>query len=60
MAEIINLRMARKRKKRADDAARADTNRLAFGRSKIEKARTGAEKTLAERQLESRRLDKEE
>jgi len=60
MAEIINLRMARKRKKRADDAAQAETNRLVFGRGKMEKARTEAEKTLAERRLDSQRLDKDD
>ena len=37
MAEIINLRMARKARARREAAARADVNRAAFGRTKAEK-----------------------
>lgn len=37
MGEIINLRRARKAKSRADDAAKADDNRVAFGRPKKQK-----------------------
>ena len=37
MAEIINLRRARKQKQRIEDAATAEANRLKFGRSKSEK-----------------------
>lgn len=37
MAEIINLRRARKAKARADAARQADANRLAFGRTKAER-----------------------
>ena len=36
MAEIINLRQARKNKARADKEARAAQNRVAFGRTKAE------------------------
>ena len=39
MAEIINLRMARKAKQRADAAQTAAENRARFGRNKGEKAR---------------------
>lgn len=59
MAEIINLRMARKRKKRAEDAAQADANRLTFGRSKTEKNRTDAENTRTQRLLDAQRLDED-
>ena len=57
MAEIINLRKARKEAKRADDARRAAENRLAHGRSKAERAseRKKAERYL--RDLEAHRID---
>ena len=44
MADIINLRMARKAKARADSAAQADANRARFGRTKAEKAAAAAER----------------
>jgi hypothetical protein len=47
MAEIVNLRLARKAKKRAADRNEAAANRAKFGRDKGEKARQTAE---AERQ----------
>lgn len=43
MAEIINLRTARKARARADAAAKADANRAAFGRTKEEKRAAKAE-----------------
>lgn len=43
MAEVINLRMARKARKRADAVAEADANRAKFGRSKAEKRTDGDE-----------------
>lgn len=57
MAEIINLRRARKMKKRDDAARQADANRLAFGRSKHDRDLARQEKTLAERKLDGHRLD---
>ena len=45
MGEIVNLRMARKRKARAEDAKAAEQNRVLHGRSRAEKqadARTKA------------------
>lgn len=38
MAEIINLRAARKAKDRLDARAKGDENAVKFGRSKAEKA----------------------
>ena len=38
MAEIVNLRLARKARKRTDDQSQAAANRAKFGRSKAEKA----------------------
>jgi hypothetical protein len=52
MGEIVNLRIARKRKARADAASQADQNRITFGRTKQER-----ELTKAERALESKKLD---
>ncbi|MCE7797941.1 DUF4169 family protein [Sphingobium sufflavum] len=52
MAEIINLRTARKARKRADDATLAEQNRAKFGRTKGEKERDRIE---AERLV--RRID---
>ncbi len=57
MAEIVNLRRARKAKAREDAAAKADTNRLAHGRTKAEKAGQKAERTRGDRHLDGRRLD---
>lgn len=38
MAEIVNLRAARKAKDRADARAKGDENAVKFGRTKAEKA----------------------
>ena len=43
MAEIVNLRRARKNKARADAAAQASVNRAAFGRTGAEKQAAKAE-----------------
>jgi Domain of unknown function (DUF4169) len=43
MAEVINLRLARKAKARADKTAQAASNRAAFGESKATKAARKAE-----------------
>jgi Domain of unknown function (DUF4169) len=42
--EIINLRRARKRRAREDDAARAAENRARFGRTKAQKERDEIER----------------
>lgn len=52
MAEIVNLRMARKHKKRADKEKQAEENRVKFGRSKRER-----QKSKAVSDLEKRKLD---
>ncbi|HZH08844.1 MAG TPA: DUF4169 family protein [Microvirga sp.] len=59
MAEIINLRQARKQKARAEKEARADRNRIAFGRTKAEKELTKAERDMAQRRLDSHKRDDE-
>jgi hypothetical protein len=59
MAEIINLRQARKQKARAEKEARADQNRIAFGRTKADKELTKAEREMARRRLDSHKRDDE-
>jgi hypothetical protein len=60
MAEIINLRQARKHKARAEKEARADQNRISFGRTKAEKELTKAERDLANRRIDSHKRDDNE
>lgn len=57
MAEIVNLRLARKQKARADKDARAEQNRVTFGRSKAEKQKTAAEKARADRHVDGHKRD---
>lgn len=57
MAEIVNLRKARKAKARADKEAQAAENRIKFGRSKAERNVGAASKRLAERKLEAHRRE---
>ncbi len=49
MAEIVNLRLARKRKERSEKERAAEQNRISHGRSKAEKqsAKTLQEKSSA-------------
>ena len=58
MAELINLRAARKRAKREKDEARAQTNRLAHGQSKRLHVCDAAERMKNERDLDRHRIDK--
>ncbi len=57
MADIINLRRARKAKARSADAVRAAENRSAFGRPKAERDRLAAEQEGAARRLEGHRRE---
>jgi hypothetical protein len=52
MADIINLRTARKRKARDEKAETAAQNRVVFGRTKAERDRVDAEKLLAKQKLD--------
>ena len=60
MGEIVNLRQARKQRTRAEKEKTAEGNRLAFGRTKAEKASTQAERDKATRALDGHRLPDEE
>ena len=60
MAEIINLRRARKAKSRADEAARADDNRVVFGRPKKQKTLQQRRTVLETDRHEGHRLERGE
>lgn len=55
MGEVVNLRLARKAKRRAAQAATASANRAAFGRTKSEKDAARAERDRQERTLDGAR-----
>ena len=55
--EILNLRLARKRKERAERERVADENRARFGRSKAEAKRETAQRALDEARLGGHRRD---
>jgi hypothetical protein len=57
MAEIINLRKARKAKARAEKDAAAAENREKFGRPKEERNLNEASKDLLDRKLDAHRRD---
>ncbi|MCA0304131.1 MAG: DUF4169 family protein [Proteobacteria bacterium] len=59
MAEIVNLRRARKDKERRTRESEADANRRRFGRTKAEKAQDKAEATRATRDIDGKKLDSE-
>ena len=57
MAEIINLRAARKAKARADKDTKADENRARFGRPRQEQMSTEATREMQDRKLDAHRRD---
>lgn len=57
MAEIINLRMMRKARKRDADKALAAQNRALSGRTKAQKQMDRAEQDRAARELDGHRRD---
>ncbi len=57
MAEIVNLRRARKDQARAAKEAAAAENRTQFGRSKAKKRATEAERGRAETGLDGKKLE---
>jgi hypothetical protein len=57
MAEIINLRRARKAKAKAQGEQQATENRVRFGRTKEERERLAAEGELAARRVEGHRRE---
>ena len=57
MAELINLRHARKQAKRRADEARAEANRHLHGQSKHARRLAHAERAKADRDLEGHRIE---
>lgn len=56
MAEIVNLRRARKQRDRQAAGKQAEQNRISFGRTKAERALADAERDKAARVLDGHRL----
>lgn len=59
MAEIINLRLARKARARRDEQNAADANRRLFGRTQSEKLRDKTEADRLSKQLDQLKLGRE-
>jgi hypothetical protein len=59
MADIINLRKARKAKTRADKETKADENRARFGRPRQEQMTTEATREMQDRKLDAHRVARE-
>ncbi len=57
MAEVVNLRVARKRAKRRDDDQRAHANRLAHGRPNHERELEEERQIKTSRDLDRHRID---
>ena len=57
MAELVNLRTARKRAKRRQDDQRADANRLAHGQPKHQRKLEAAQQAKASRDLDLHRIE---
>ncbi|MDO8875392.1 MAG: DUF4169 family protein [Pseudolabrys sp.] len=57
MAELVNLRTARKRASRQQEEARASANRLAHGQPKHARARAAAQQQQADHVLDQHRIE---
>jgi hypothetical protein len=60
VAEVVNLRLARKARTRAGKAAEAEANRARFGESKAAKEVRRAEQQRTARQLDGARIERDE
>ncbi|KTT70117.1 DUF4169 family protein [Sphingomonas endophytica] len=56
MGDVVSLKRARKAKARTDHEAQAAANRVAFGRTKAEKAADAREQTRREATLDGAKL----
>jgi len=59
MAEIVNLRRARKDKARQQRESEADANRRRFGRTKAEKAADKDAQARARREVDGKKIDRD-
>ncbi|WP_404404144.1 DUF4169 family protein [Pelagibacterium halotolerans] len=57
MAEIVNLRQARKRKARAEKDAKAAQNRIQFGRTKAERNLSDAKNALDAKRVDQHKRE---
>ena len=57
MADIVSLSKARKHKARAEKEASAAANRRQFGRTKAEKLKAAAEKSIADKIIDAHKRD---
>lgn len=57
MAQIVNLRQVRRKKEKAKREAKAEQNRMLFGRTKAERQRDEAVAENASKRLNGHRLD---
>lgn len=57
MAEIVNLKQARKARARVEKDATAAANRAKFGRTKADKQTDAARKALADKALDAHKRD---
>jgi hypothetical protein len=57
MADVVNLRTARKRAKRRDAEQKAAANRLAHGRTKADRTATQTRNDKAQRSLDLHRVE---
>lgn len=60
MAQIVNLRQARKSLKRAKDRAQADANAAKFGLTGAERSRIETETRHAEARLSGHRIERDD
>lgn len=60
MGEVVNLNKARKARDKAVARRAADANRLAFGRSKVERLTTQKERDRDAARLDGHKLDEPE
>ncbi|MCV0396484.1 MAG: DUF4169 family protein [Rhizobiaceae bacterium] len=58
MAEIVNLRMARKARARAEREADAERNRIAHGLTRVERVKAAAERAAGSRALDGHRRER--
>jgi hypothetical protein len=57
MADVVNLRLARKRKAREERERHADENRARYGRTGTERRRDAAEEARLKRHLDEHRRE---
>jgi hypothetical protein len=57
VGDIVNLRVARKRKFRLEAEKAADASRIAHGRPKADREKSEMERTIVERRLDGHHLE---